>query len=32
MVTATIYAHVDSEQAANASETFATRMRGEWGC
>lgn len=29
MVTATIYAHVDNEQAANASETFATRMRGE---
>jgi len=29
MVTATIYAHVDTEQAENASETFATRMRSE---
>lgn len=29
MVTATIYAHVDNEQADNASETFATRMRSE---
>jgi integrase len=27
MVTATIYAHVDNEQADNASETFAARMR-----
>jgi len=28
MVTATIYAHIDTEQAESASETFATRMRG----
>ena len=27
MVTATIYAHVDTEQAVTASESFATRMR-----
>lgn len=28
MVTATIYAHIDTQQAESASETFATRMRG----
>jgi len=28
MVTATIYAHIDNEQAVTASETFAERMRG----
>jgi integrase len=28
MVTATIYAHIDNEQAVMASETFAERMRG----
>ena len=28
MVTATIYAHVDTEQSVSASETFAKAMRG----
>ena len=28
MVPATIYAHIDTEPAESASETFATRMRG----